>query len=120
MDLQLQITEIIEKYETFGWKPKILLCDEIKASNEVKKLASLKGFEIRHSQKVLAIWFCRENRKGSQTWELRKIGGTPIAVLRFINQSMTSDEKEELLKDAENELSGRLLNSDSAEDNGTE
>ncbi len=60
------------------------------------------------SSRIDAIWFSRGN-KDAESWELRRLGGLPYALVRFVPREASNDEREAILSGAEVEIETSCL-----------
>jgi hypothetical protein len=54
-------------------------------------------------REIDAIWFSRKN-KGSETWEIRRIGSPPFALVDVVDDAVSADERENRLASLEFEM----------------
>jgi len=54
---------------------------------------------------VDALWFSRDAKNGGETWELRSLGETPLALLQVFDES----DSEEIREPLREEMQERLL-----------
>lgn len=112
MNAEPPLAEVVAQYERFGWKPqRLLLTAGTRVSASAISAAGLDRIE-RHESEIDAIWFTRRSIADTESWELRRLSGTPYALVTVVEDSATDDEREELLADTEQRLienSGRFL-----------
>ena len=97
------IAELVEQYATHKWVlRRVLLSDE-----PFSKLSDDLGEQYPTAEvtsaEIDALWFSRKN-KTSETWELRRLGGTPYALVEVIDDTIRSDEREAKLALLEAEM----------------
>lgn len=74
--------EIIELYEKHGWTlRRALFCSE-----PSPEIADLTGNIPCRSSPIDAFWFSRRSRPGRETWELRRLTGSPFALVAVIDE----------------------------------
>ncbi|MEJ7622745.1 MAG: hypothetical protein WKF34_02010 [Pyrinomonadaceae bacterium] len=74
------LSEIVKTYRKHGWVlRRILMTDTARDG--------LKSFGVPvMDSKIDAAWFARPRCDQAVAWELRYIGGTPLAFLEFLNE----------------------------------
>lgn len=100
MDLET-IQAVIDQYAKHGWQlRRALLSNEIANSflaqpalTEVKVVAVKSGNE--------ALWFSRRSLPDREAWELRRLAGSPFALVAIIEDSFDEDERESVLEATE-------------------
>jgi hypothetical protein len=99
------VREIISQYEKHGWKPRrALLCEE---SNRL--LSQLLGeIEIEPSD-LDALWFSRRSKPESEAWELRRLTGSPFALIAIISSEMSPEEMEATLEQVADEMRAKTI-----------
>lgn len=55
------------------------------------------------------LWFSRKRHDGSETWELRRLFGTPFAMLAVIDDDMTTEEAARTLSEIESRMAATSL-----------
>ena len=56
--------------------------------------------EIRRS-KGEGLWFSRRSLPDREAWELRRLSGSPFALVAVVEDSLTDTEREEILRETE-------------------
>lgn len=99
-----ELTAVIKQYLGHDWKLRRVIgsSDLIDIVNKgpvanAEELPS-KYFELD------CLWFSRTSRIGSETWELRRVTGTPYALVAVASDDLTPIEVEELLCTIEMEM----------------
>ena len=101
-----EVDAIVEQYSKHGWTVRCVLV----TTGSAEELGSrFVNFEIRPSE-IDAIWFSRINGS-SETWELRRLTGSPFALLQSIDSGISPAARDELLHDIESRMAGTLLRS---------
>lgn len=99
MDLK-QLGEVIAQYGKHGWTlRRVLLSSE--PDDAVRAAAG--DAEIRRGGQN-ALWFSRRSRPDAEAWELRRLDGSPFALVAVIPDEADADEREEMLADTEEEM----------------
>jgi hypothetical protein len=114
---EIVLRDVVEQYARHQWEPRILMlaASSTVAPDELKR-AGIAGIETR-SAAVSAIWFARRSVPGKESWEIRRLTGTPYALVVGIEDDMSDDERDAILLDAEErlaEITRRFLNIPSA------
>jgi hypothetical protein len=98
------IEAIVGQYEKHGWVLRRVLLS-------AAALESIKPGDdhfIENAQLVLsdldAAWFSRTSPEGRETWELRSLGSTPYAIDAFLDEALTSVERDEILQNTEDRM----------------
>ena len=95
------VKAVVSQYEKFGWTlERILLQTE---APDVTSAFRDKPFFLSAQD---ALWFSRESGHG-RAWELRRLTGTPFALVRVIGPDTTDQERDEILETVEAELALR-------------
>ena len=95
--------EIINRYETHGWRLKrALLRPETRSE---LNLAGTLLSEVELEESVVdALWFARPSHGGREAWELRLVADTPYALF----ETFEADEAEEDREEVRREMEARL------------
>ena len=98
------IAEIISLYRKHGWiLRRVLLADELRV-HLTDRLQDLFGGAETVSARVSGLWFSRPARTGGETWELRRLSGSPFALVEVFEADIDPELRERVLRDAENRL----------------
>jgi hypothetical protein len=87
------ITSLSDQYAKHKWTlRRVLLREESfgALSEEVKKLFPDADVSLHE---IDAVWFSRKN-KDSETWELRRLGSPPYALVEVIDDVLSVEERE--------------------------
>ncbi len=102
------VNPVVELYEKHGWTlRRVLLTERGEITEGVFAGAAFEDSAID------ALWFSRISKPESETWELRRLTGSPFALIAVFDKGETADEREETLREIEN----RMKNAD-AENTG--
>jgi hypothetical protein len=102
------VDAIVEQYAMHGWTLRRIL---VTAGSTEELGSKFTNCEVRHSD-IDAIWFSRINRS-SETWELRRLTGSPFALVQSIDSEMVEQERDILLHDVELRMADTLQTSGS-------
>lgn len=89
-----ELATIIEQYRRHGWEPRRLL---FTAEPDVELLSLLPGYVERAAAAVDALWFTRRSREGEEAWELRRLTGSPYALVEVFADGTNDAEAEDRL-----------------------
>lgn len=93
------ISEIVDQYSRHGWALRRALLSSPSIAAFGAELASKhSGLEISESASE-ALWFSRRSHPDREAWELRRLSGSPFALVTNVENSLGDDEREELLTD---------------------
>ena len=95
------ISTLISEYARHGWALRRVLLSNAPKEDEKSPLFS--DVEVTVSD-LDALWFSRRSRPDRETWELRRLKGTPYAVDSFLEDTMDAETREEILADAEDRM----------------
>jgi len=94
------VDQIIAQYEKHGWKlRRALLSPEGRTA-----LARLGDKAEIHESDIDALWFSRQSQPDSEAWELRRLTGSPFALVAVISNDAESTESDETLAQVEDEM----------------
>lgn len=107
----------IALYEKHGWKlSRVLLTEESQAEIVLPALGLDETAEVRDSD-LDAFWFTRRSDPNSEAWELRRLAGTPFALVVVVDDAHRED-LEDLLAETEQQMIETLHRVDLASPNG--
>ena len=95
------ISDIIEQYSKHDWIVRRASLSTDSIARLGSELASLyPDLEISESSNE-ALWFSRRSLPDRESWELRRLSGSPFALVTVLEDSLSDDEREELIRDTE-------------------
>lgn len=98
------ITSIVERYAKHDWVIRRAALSPASIASVGAGLASLyAGVQIEESANE-ALWFSRRTLPDREAWELRRLSGSPFALVAVREDSLPEDEREELLRDIERRM----------------
>ena len=104
MIAQADLHTIIEQYSNHGWSLRRALL----SAESVEGLASLLASELAEvlilDSPTEALWFSRRSLPDREAWELRRLSGSPFALVAVLEDSFSEDEREEVLRDTERRM----------------
>ena len=99
------VGEIVKQYEKHGWTlRRALLSDE----SRVVLSDTLAGIDIALSD-LEALWFSRRSKPESESWELRRLTGSPFALVAVIPSNASEDELESTLAQIADDMRERTF-----------
>jgi hypothetical protein len=97
------IVNLVDQYAKYGWiLRRILLSKGSFADLSNSVIAQFPDAEFVPHE-IDALWFSRKN-KDSETWELRRLGSPPFALVEVIDDILSADEREAKLSSLELEM----------------
>ena len=94
------VEAILEQYAKHGWElRRVLLTKD--ASGAIREFFA--GKDVRDAE-IEALWFARRSRQGSESWELRRLGGSPFALVAVLEDGMAAEEQESQLAATEDQM----------------
>ena len=104
------IDAIVEQYEKHGWTLRRILLTKAEYTSTSNELRSRFPDAVLVESEIDALCFSRKNRD-AETWELRRLSGTPFAVLEVFNAGVTDDDRENALRSIELRMAESLAKS---------
>ena len=104
----VSVKEVVSQYSTHGWKLRRILISEHDRFQRLGPLAAEESAEISNSD-IDALWFSRRSKPGSETWELRRITGSPFALLAVIDDTTPEAEREQTLREIEVQMANTQI-----------
>jgi hypothetical protein len=97
------ITNLAEQYVKHKWVLRRVLLSE-RSFGELSETLKSRFPDAEISlHEIDAIWYSRMN-KDSETWELRRIGSPPFALVEVIDHAVSAEERENVLASLEHEM----------------
>jgi len=99
------VGEIISQYEGHGWKfRRALLSDE----SRILLGEMLDGIEVTISD-LEALWFSRKSKPETETWELRRLTGSPFALIAVVSSDASAGEFDSTLAQVADEMRAKII-----------
>ncbi len=95
-----EIFETIAQYSKHGWSLRRVL---LSAPSE----DSIDGVTVESSE-FDGLWFSRVSQPGTETWELRRLGGSPYALVTVLSDDDDDDDRTEALGENERRMLSTL------------
>jgi hypothetical protein len=99
------VGEIISQYEKHGWTLRRALLSE-ESKNVLTETTSRIDVEASDFD---ALWFSRRSNPESEAWELRRLTGSPFALVAVISADATSEEVEATLAQVADEMRAKTI-----------
>jgi hypothetical protein len=94
---------IIKQYEKHGWTLRRALLSE-DTSNVLSNL--LDGIDVTSSD-LDAFWFSRRSKPETESWELRRLSGSPFALVAVVPSNASEEEVESILAQLAEDMRAR-------------
>lgn len=108
-----QIQDIIKQYEKYGWTLRRVLL----TSQTLENLGALEiafGEISAVTAEIDAAWFSRPSSSGDETWELRRLSGSPFALIEIFD----ADDDEAVRDEARHEIEQQMKSGKRRMENG--
>ena len=99
-----QTREILLQYKKHGWNLRRVLLSAESGKNLSDSLKSFFGDAEIVSSEIDAAWFSRASINDRETWEIRRLSGTPFALVEVFEGDDDEDVREETRKEMETRL----------------
>ena len=99
-----QMREILQQYKKHGWNLRRVLLSAQSAESIMPSLKTFFGEAEIIAADIDAAWFSRSSGKDKETWEIRRLSGSPFALVEVFE----SDDDEEVREEARKEMETRL------------
>ena len=95
------LNDIVSQYKDHGWTPRRAVLSESDFLLFKDYLINAHaGIEI-HSGPESGLWFSRRSLRDREAWELRRLSGSPFALMAVIEDSMPDTEREAVLHETQ-------------------
>ena len=99
------VGEIVKQYEKHGWTlRRALLSDD----SRVVLSDTLAGIDVALSD-LEALWFSRRSKPENESWELRRLTGSPFALVAVVPSNASEDELESTLAQIADDMRERTF-----------
>ena len=103
MSVAAAIGEVIAQYEKHGWKLRRALLSD---ASEGESVQFDKGVDVIRGD-MDALWFSRRSQPDTEAWELRRLTGSPFALVAVVPANSSSNELEDALAQVEQDMRER-------------
>jgi hypothetical protein len=97
------IVNLSDQYAKHKWVLRRVLLSDKSFGELTEALRSQFPDAVISLHEIDAIWFSRKNRD-SETWELRRIGSPPFALVEVVDDAVSAEERENRLASLEHEM----------------
>lgn len=98
------LATLLQQYKTHGWQIRRVLVSSAHVREAVRSLKA-SGVEVDSVESDNdAVWFSRRSQEGREAWELRRLSGSPFALVAVIEDSSSEDDKETTLREVEKRM----------------
>ena len=94
-------SQVIEQYKRHGWVLRRILFSAPLSTDA----ANLVGDLPARKSVIDAFWFSRRSQPNSEAWELRRLSGSPFALVEVIDDGTAQDELDSILDAVERRMS---------------
>lgn len=102
-----QASEILKQYKKHGWTlRRVLLSAEMETALSKASESVFADVPVESSD-IDAAWFSRPSAKGGEAWELRRLTGSPFALVEIFDDEDDEDVREEARREMELVVSGK-------------
>jgi hypothetical protein len=98
-----RIVNLVAQYAKYGWTLRRVLLSEGSLADLSESVRTQFPDAEPQPHEIDALWFSRKN-KDSETWELRRLGSPPFALVEVIEDTLSADEREAKFADLEREM----------------
>lgn len=96
--------EVIAKYHQYGWRLRTVLVSTEERKIILPALRELdEAVEVREFS-IPCLWFSRRSRPDSETWEIRRLVGSPYAITEVVFDADKPESLEALIHKAEERM----------------
>ncbi len=104
MGVELALADVVLEYKRHGWIPqRLLFAHPQRFSDADIAAAQLADIEVRDAA-IDAIWFTRRSAEDRVAWELRRLTGTPFALVVVLPDETPDADRETLLSATEDRM----------------
>lgn len=103
MDIE-SIKAIIDQYARHGWGLRRALLSRDSIARIWPNIASGDPDITLIETDNEALWFSRRSLRDREAWELRKLSGSPFALVAVLEDSLDDDEREGILRNTERQM----------------
>ncbi|MBK8812383.1 MAG: hypothetical protein IPN69_16865 [Acidobacteria bacterium] len=92
-----EVREILKLYAKHGWVLRRVLLSRPSSEALGETSNSLFGSVSVVTDDFDGLWFSRVSQPGSESWELRRLGGTPYALVTVLSDVEIDETREDAL-----------------------
>jgi hypothetical protein len=98
------IKAVVDQYVGHGWRLRKATLSRASLADVRDAIASLDSAVVLIEGPNEALWFSRRSLPDREAWELRRIAGSPFALVAILEDSLADDEREAILFDTERRM----------------
>lgn len=99
-----EIVTIIDQYAKHDWVIRRLLLSRESITHLRSEVASNYPAAAIIESENEALWFSRRSLPDREAWELRRLSGSPFALVAVLEDSSPDDEREDVLREIEERM----------------
>ena len=99
------VGEIIELYKKHGW----ILRRALLSEESERRLAETLGEVMTIRSDFDGLWFSRRSKPESEAWELRRLSGSPFALVAVVSSDVAAEELEATLTHVADEMRAKTI-----------
>ena len=99
-----ELIKILEQYMQYGWKLRRAALSVESIQRFGTTLTSYDPEAQIENSPNESLWFSRRSLPDREAWELRRLAGSPFALVTVLEDSSSEDEREEILRDTERRM----------------
>jgi hypothetical protein len=99
-----EIRSVIEQYAKHDWIVRRLMLSSGSTAELGPELVSLNAEVEIVEPRQEGIWFSRRTQPDREAWELRRLSGSPFALVAVLEDSLSLDEREDVLRSIERRM----------------
>ena len=98
-----EITSIIERYAKHDWVARRVMLSPGLIAVLGAELTTYADVQIIESANE-GIWFSRRTLPDREAWELRRLSGSPFALVAVLEDDLSEDERKDILSSVEHRM----------------
>lgn len=99
-----ELTKIIEQYARHGWGLRRASLSEVSIADLAAAIMTQTPETVIERSSNEALWFSRRSLPDREAWELRRLTGSPFALVAVLEDSWSDEEREEVLRETEQRM----------------
>lgn len=103
MDLET-VKAIVAQYAGHGWQLRRASLSRASIDQFWQEMAAADPNVALKEDPNEALWFSRRSLPDREAWELRRLSGSPFALVVVLEDSLSDDEREQTLRDTEHRM----------------
>jgi len=99
-----EIAAVIDQYAKHGWVIRRVMLSPASIVLLGAEVESIYPAAVVTESANEGLWFSRRSLPDREAWELRRLSGSPFALVAMLEDSMSEDEREEVLRETERRM----------------